>query len=387
MEDKNHLLLSNQFRIILIMKLNQLLERENFYQILETTIKSNSFFDREKINHHNTNFNCYKYLNIIINNSLDKKLRKSLVFEYTLSKSFIKSILQKTYINFLFTPVLTDFFCDRVISLPLSLKKYAIVPGNHRIRLFTKDLKQSVLLLKHKESSKFIKNDTIVRKKYKLKYAPKIISYGPDWLIEEFIEGVPFNRLKSSQDLRFSSFISTHQDQLINTSKKVILKSQYFEMFNEEILNLIDFIDNIKLKNEISNFYRNIVDLFSNVNFNKIEISDTHGDFQQGNLRINNKNEIYLLDWEAADLRFYLYDFFVITSGIRTGNSIELSFKLFFEKLLNYKFNNDFEKNVLVLILCIEEFRYNLNEKISKNFYGNTMKFSVNEMKLFLKKL
>ena len=178
------------------MKLSQLLIRENFYNILSKTINSNSFFEGSN-NEKNIVFNCFKHLNIILNKSLSDNVKDTLVFEYSLSKSAFKQFLQNIYITIIFLPIIRNFFSDKRIVLPSHLKNYGVVPGNHRIRLFGSSLKEIIVLLKNNESAKFIKNDIDARFNNSLSYTPKILSYGPDWLIEEFINGVPFNRVKN----------------------------------------------------------------------------------------------------------------------------------------------------------------------------------------------
>ena len=66
-----------------------------------------------------------------------------------------------------------------------------------------------------------------------------------------------------------------------------------------------------------------------------------------------------------------MYDFYVLFSGIRTGNSIKKSFELFTDKLKNSKiFKKQPLSNLTKILLCYEELRFNLNEKISINFYN-----------------
>ena len=94
-----------------------------------------------------------------------------------------------------------------------------------------------------------------------------------------------------------------------------------------------------------------------------------------------------MLDWESADSRFYLYDIFVMFSGIRTGIQIDKAFKLFFHKADEHKIKiNNYSKSSLVKLLCFEELRFHFNEDISENFFypGTNSKNIVNELINFL---
>jgi len=353
------------------MKLSQLLLRENFYNIISKTISSNSFF-KDNIAKENVIFNCFKHLNIILNKSLDDNVKDALVFEYSLSTSFFKQFLQNIYIKIIFLPIIRNFFSDKRIMLPSHLMNYGIVPGNHRIRLFESSLNEIIVLLKNNEGAKFIKNDIDARFNNSLSYTPNILSFGSDWLIEEFINGVPFNRVKnnnSNQALKI--LISLHTKELINKNKKNISIDKYLNKCKIELYLLVDIIEeNNPIKKEILSGLENLLSYILSHNITEIETSTTHGDFQEGNIRVNSKNELFVLDWESADNRFYLYDTFVMLSGVRTGIGLDKAFELFFQKVDEYTIKiSYYSKQSLVIILCFEEFRFHFNEDISKNFF------------------
>lgn len=366
------------------MKLNQLLERENFYKILVDTLTENSFFDGKKTNKENVIFKCFDKLNIIHNESIDFNVIKKLTFEYSLSKSLIKKFLQNIYIIFFSLPKINNLLVNNRIYLSNDLVKYAIIPGNHRVRLYGKELNKIIVLLKKNENKKFIKNDIAVRFDNSISYAPKIISYGNDWLVEEFVEGVPFNRVNTDNNLLFS-IIRNHNDELIKLTKKPQPLKKYIDFCKDEITTIVDLIpDKEEIKREINHGLNEIFEKLLKLELNQIDVSSTHGDFQEGNIRINNQNMAYVIDWEAADYRFFMYDFFVLLSGIRTGKNIYSSFDLFFSQLNLFNFDLDeYSKKSLVLLLSFEELRFNLNEKISLNFfeskeYLNNIFFEIN---------
>ena len=356
------------------MKISQLILTENLYHIVSGTIKKNSFFSKSLIND-DDDYEIYKsfqYLNIIFNISLKNNVRDTLVNEYTLSTSTIKKLLQKVYVFLAFLPVINNLFVHKKLQLPKKLNKYAIVPGNHRIRLFGSDLNKIIVLLKQGERVKFIQNDIKTRIKNNISYAPKILSHGSDWLIEEFIKGVPFNRVKKTNcNKAIDVLIKNHLKEIINKEKISVNIENYLQFCLDEIQTLTNILtDNNPSKVKILGAVKKIILYIRNENLLEIETSVTHGDFQKGNIRINSKNEIFVLDWEAADRRFYLYDLFVMLSDIRTGNDLESSFTLFFNNI--YKFddiNVKYSKKVTIALLCFEELRFHLNEDISENYF------------------
>jgi hypothetical protein len=273
--------------------------------------------------------------------------------------------------------------------LPSHLKNYGVVPGNHRVRLFESSLKEIIVLLKNNESAKFIKNDIDSRFNNSLSYTPKILSFGSDWLIEEFIKGVPFNRVKNNKSNKaLEILISLHTKELINKNKKNISIDKYLNKCKKELYLLVEIIEeNNPIKKEILSGLENLISCILSHNITEIETSTTHGDFQEGNIRINSKNELYVLDWESADNRFYLYDAFVMLSGVRTGIELDKAFELFFKKADKYQIKIDrYSKTTLIILLCFEELRFHFNEDISSNFLspGVNSKKTLNKISTFL---
>lgn len=370
------------------MKLSQLIPREKIYNILSKTISTNSFFE-DNFDEKNIDFNCFKHLNIIFNKSLNDNVKDTLVFEYSISKSFFKQFLQNIYIKIIFLPIFRNLFSDNRIMLPSHLKNYGVVPGNHRIRLFESSLKKIIVLLKNNESSKFIKNDIDSRFNNSLSYTPKILSFGSDWLIEEFIKGVPFNRVKNNKSNKaLEILMSLHNKELIEKNKKNISIDKYLNECKKELYSLVEIIEeNNPIKKEIIFGLENLLFDILSLNINELETSITHGDFQEGNIRINSNNELFVLDWESADNRFYLYDAFVMLSTVRTGIELEKAFELFFKKANKYQIKIDrYSKTTLIFLLCFEELRFHFNEDISSNFFspGVNSKKTLKEISTFL---
>ena len=53
----------------------------------------------------------------------------------------MKKYAQSIYVTFAFNSIFSFLFVDKRVSLPIALKGYAILGGNHRIRLFDNDKK------------------------------------------------------------------------------------------------------------------------------------------------------------------------------------------------------------------------------------------------------
>jgi predicted Ser/Thr protein kinase len=362
------------------MKISQLVLREDFYSILEKTIVKNTFFSNLQKSESNAIYKSFQYLNIIFNTGLPNKCKYLLVHEYTLSQSKIKMLGQKVYVFFAFLPLINNVFVHKRLRLPLSIRRYAIVGGNHRVRLFDENLKKINVLLKDGENSKFVSNDIECRIKNDIDYAPKILSFGKDWLIEEYISGVPFNRIIDRELLNnsFEVIVDKHMNALVIPTKNTISIEDYLQKTLDEIYSLIRLINgNDNLRIQLENTVKRIHSKIVNEDVSTIEISLTHGDFQKGNMRITPNNETVVIDWEAADNRFYLYDLYVLLSGIREGKGLKYGISLFFEGLNRYEIlDPKYSKYVVTALLCLEELRFNMNEDISLNYFSPGIKSS-----------
>jgi hypothetical protein len=363
------------------MKISQLVKREDFYNILNNTIKTNSFIlnipksDGEEI------FKSYQYLNLISSDKASKNCRDVLVNEYKLSASKVKKIVQKLYVTFVFLPVITNIFVHKRLSFSKTINKYAIVGGNHRIRLFDNKMQNIVVLLKTGENKKFILNDIESRITYTLNYAPKILSFGDDWLMEEFIEGVPLNRIDNVNLLNESldATIKLHMNNLVYKTKKEIPVENYLNETIYETKVQIELIKtNNSLKMRLLNTLKNIENKIFKENISVIETSINHGDFQKGNIRIKSSKELVVLDWESTDKRFYLYDLFTILSGRREGIGLEKGLNIFFDKCNSFDTGfKKYSKELITFLICLEDLKFNIFEDVSINYYNPGIKSGV----------
>lgn len=337
------------------MRISLLEKREDFYKILKITL--NNYIENNNIVNSKTDFFVVnKYLNFIANPYLSSSLFNILINEYSNSTIKWKKIFQYSYVQLAVKRVLRLFFAQKIIRLPKYFTDFLILGGNHRLRLFSKNLDGSLVILKSKERKKYIYNDIKIRESFNLSFAPIILDKGEDWFIEEYFEGTPINRLSKEKDYDLDLFIKFYQKELIDLSKELLSKADYENLVILEMENVLNVIFESDLKKLIVKTY---VTLFHLIDIKTVEISWTHGDLQEANILIKEK-DIMVIDWESADKRFFLYDFFTFFSKIRTDISLKKSIEFF-----NAKFSNDL--NVIYLLL-IEELRFSINEEFSLNF-------------------
>ena len=119
------------------------------------------------------------------------------------------------------------------INLDKDFKNYLILGGNHRLRLFYGELKDSIVILKSGENQKFIKNDIAIRTENNLSYAPKIFDSENDWLREEYFNGIPFNRIESEERKGNLRDVIINNHFRINFNKCISIRwCRIFDVFN-----------------------------------------------------------------------------------------------------------------------------------------------------------
>ena len=347
------------------MRISLLEMREDFYKILNLTL--NNYSKNLNINNSKSSyFVVNKYLNFIASPYLPSSLFNILKNEYSNSNIKWKKIFQFFYVQLAVRKVFRLFFAQKIIRLPNYFSDFLILGGNHRIRLFSETLNGSLVILKSKEREKYIYNDIKIRETFSLSFAPIILDKGKDWFIEEYFEGTPYNRLIKENDYNLDLLLEFYQKELLEPTKKVLSIIDYKNLINLDLETILKLNFESNLKNDLNKLIiKTFTSLFRLINIKRVEISWTHGDLQEANILIKN-NKIKVIDWESADKRFYLYDYFTLFSKIRTNISLNKSIDIF-----EAKFPTDM--NVIYLLL-IEELRFSINEEFSLNFFNSGIK-------------
>ena len=347
------------------MRISLLEKREDFYGILEKTLKNTDFFHQS--NDIEIEYFVNRYLNFIGSETLPQSVFNVIKNEYSISVNFWNKFLQKVYVDFSVRYFSNHYVAHKTIFLSKIFKDYLIMGGNHRIRIFPKDLSHSVILLKEKENIKFCKNEIEFRSSNKIDYLPRLIDHGNYWIKEEYFDGIPINRLETGEKkdkLILSLVKKYYNDILINLSYELDINAY------------IDFIKN-KLKKSLKDssivnesilklVNTTLEKLFELLNNKDILCSISHGDLQHSNLLFRN-GFIKIIDWEHTDKRFYLYDLFILFSMQRTVNNIEASIENYKKNIYSKNLNITIKTNDIYLFL-IEEIRFRVDEDFSKNF-------------------
>ena len=350
------------------MRISLLEKRENFEKILRETLISSSFFEKkQEVSERKYYIN--KYLNFIATNKLPENVFQILVNEYSSSLSWWKKVIQSLYVKFAISNFFRALFSHQSIKLPAYFEHFLILGGNHRLRLFSVNLKSSIVLLKQGEREGYLNNDIAVRTENKLTYAPQLLKFGKDWLEEEYFEGTPINRVESPSKVKehLANIFEYHFKTLNLNNLRSFKKNDYVDLVNTEI-DSITTNKKIKVDQRLIEEIKNVFSLlFSKLNNKDIKVSWTHGDFQQANILIANGIS-KVIDWEASEKRFFMYDAFILFGKVRQGEGLSNAIWNFKEAMGAIDYIEKVDKNTITLLL-IEELRFNVNEMFSVNFF------------------
>lgn len=302
-----------------------------------------------------------KKLNIIFPSLLPSKLLIPLVREYSYNTIFILNLLQKAYVNLSIKKPIRYWFCNESIKINPwipEIERLTILPGNHAIRIFEFDEDFCWVFLKKDFSKLFLSKQIKLRLNYPDLPIPKLLDYSDDylWYSEERVFALPLNRLSNKaikkEIIDESKFALL--DLYSSKSKFIVVKNRlnflllalddaiknlpscYDSQEQDKLLELIDWLKIIVLEGKDK----------------KIEIAQTHGDFQAANILVdtNNKNKIYLIDWEYTDQRSIFYDALVFELNARSPKNFGNRLKRLFmsgDNSWQWCFKNSKQKNSL----------------------------------------
>lgn len=355
------------------MKITSLATREDYKSIIFTTLLK--YLQDQKIDHENISITRYyinKRLNIIFSDNTPDELFYKSVAEYRHNKNIIKKFFQFIYVKIVSINYFRKYFSDDFIDLPTFFSTFSIIGGNHRIRLLNKESSEFLVLLKKGESRSFIYNEFNVRLLNQINYLPFIkYELSNDWFYESFVSGIPFNRINLSRQKKLDYLLElflVHNSKLIIPTKEKISFKIYLASIQLDIINIIkngNFA--LEIFPMLNQMFSELEKCFQNSNL-EIFTSYTHGDFQEGNLRIQ-KNGLIVIDWESSDRRFFLYDFFVLFGNPRHEFFLMKSYNEFKEKILQFNtITSEYLNEYSMLLLFLEELKFYSSEENSLNY-------------------
>lgn len=321
------------------MKISLLKNREDFYGILIRSIEEfcTNYFNKE-LNFKNPEssgllFRINPNINLIYPTSLAYSKRFSFAREFSFSNGKIRRILQSLYCRLCISRFFENWFSPRFVSClnpAVEMKNWAILPGNHTIRIVDFDRDLSFVILKSGFEKKFLKAEVDIRVSLPFTISPRIISVCPNftWYSEERINGLPLNRISSSRrrekvlqdSLNFLKRVHERTVELTSAHKYLAKTTKALEISEKQISTLSS--ETAGLLAYLRAHVQGVLETTEDV---ELQVCQTHGDFQEANILDDGEN-VWIIDWEYSAVRARFYDLITIECSSRASGSVHLRF-------------------------------------------------------------
>lgn len=339
------------------MRISLLLRREPFGEILEKTLsafwsnqqkrvvevkwysgsKPSSCQESEQI------WLVNAYLNAIFTPGAAPEIFDPVKKEFSRSLSWWKRSIQKIYVALALSGGTARWLSHARLGVtpPVpNARNLVIVAGNHKIRILDKSSGNSFGILKHGFPSHFIEREIQARhlaEKLKLPVPSlKEIAEDQTWFRETYICGTPINRLKDTTQAH-NTFLKAldAMRHLYDHTKQEESFLEYAEQLRNQICQRVQ--KNPLLEDSVKqNLLKNIESIIQRIqklnprHGGKITTSLTHGDFQAGNILVDN-DKIWIIDWEYAARRQMGYDTLLFMTNARFPKGLAQRLKTYVE--------------------------------------------------------
>ena len=388
------------------MKISTLLKREPFKEIFEKTLSNflKSLTGKNyKVMHYSIfaglikrnkdlkqSWLCNPLINSIFVIEADLKIFESINGEYNQNplKPW-RNLLQKAYLKisqkFPYSILLSRYVVN--IQPPISdPETKLIIGGNNKIRMIDIKNKKVYVILKKDFNPEYVNREIYVRNNFSFIPTPKILEINKEnhWYSEEYINGLPPNRLdknlsknflnKSIRDihklLSETKSIKSLDDYLTELVKKIQMESRRVFQLSEKTKSHIELVIN-----QLGSFLKNSQS-------KEIVIGYTHGDFHQGNILSDPDLERYwILDWEHSGIRQSSYDLFILLMESRIAKGFSGRFLKLFRNELAFSMKNiadkwpdafwkdDVKRKNNLIIFLLEDLYFYLSENSNELFF------------------
>ena len=352
------------------MKISEMLEREDFYSILQSTLETYSLplgFTPKALEVRSNKRDCSLFvnpkLNAIMPEHPSQAVVKYLQTEYHVGGSWQRRMAVKGYLW-----LATHFvkrFSQKGIQLKYNydIRNLLIYPCNKKIRVF--DFSRGIVytVLKHGFPDNYILREVAFRQREAKTndFIPNIKGAGNGFYAEEIIHGRPLARINNN-DFVEDKKRKAYQLILSLTAKAETINSK------EYINRLADECDKLLYEKSLSTIERKqaqaVFDLLANeVVSEDVPLVVSHGDLQPGNIWIEDKDEkIIIIDWETVKSRSPFYDLAALYLDINRKKTPQSLYDRIIQNYSLFDTNNDYNVKTIGAIVLAEELAYQTEE-------------------------
>lgn len=341
------------------MRISLLLEREPFPGILEDTLKhywsetlsqvhavswSRSVLPRIGRERGQQAWFVNTYLNSIFLPSARPGVFEPIRAEFSHSLAAWRRPLQKAYVRAALTPPGSSVLSQAVllVSPPIPRAEYLlIISGNHKIRVVEPLARRCTTILKAGFPRQYMEAELESRLLAGRLNLPvplvEVVADDRTWYREQYVCGVPLNRLRDPDQASASRGVALSAvRKLVEATLSSAGVSEYLYGLRESVgryigeIGLLSSYQKTKLNLLTDRLYREAGGS-SRSKGQRVWISRTHGDFQPGNILLED-GRTWLVDWEYSAERQAPYDLLTLLCGARQPHGLA-------ERLWNFERN------------------------------------------------
>lgn len=310
------------------MDLASMLEREDFFSSFFPTVEK-YFSEALNIditfsfaaNRKNCNMVIKPRLSAASSINISEKAREFYYSEWNIRNSLLKNFIAKAYVFFMTrTRGAFSQFRFTLMPEPDNIRDIIIAPNNRSVRIF--DYRNDVVgcVIKEGFTDKFFRNQITFRKTYCYDFILPILSYGNDWFQEAIMHGHPLARITNEGLYQKAIKVAINNMRLLaKDTLQYIDCYEYVLNLQQQILQMTNIAETKKKIIYATETYR-IVEfavreamLFKKV----VPTVMSHGDFQSGNIWVDQQEKVWIYDWETAGRRSIWYDTSVLSYSLR----------------------------------------------------------------------
>jgi hypothetical protein len=351
------------------MKISEMLQREDFYDILPKTLNRYAKFlgiEQGSVEVLDKGMEADMYvnekLNAIISAKPSKNIKDYLKTEYAVNGSIIRKSMVSAYLTA--STMLVKRCAQRGLSLKssLPLNDILIYPCNKKIRLFDFSTGVVYTVLKEGFPDIYIKRETEFRQNTDVTYVPKITKSGEGYYSEKIIKnGRPLARMQDEVFVEQKKQESMDLLLSLTKDRESISAKTYLAQLKDRCMTMLAEKEGFDCQSIVGGIFEKLND---GLNDCEIELVTSHGDFQPGNIWIDAEGKIVIIDWETVKKRSPFYDYAALYCRLRNHGGLQNLCTRIKENLHLSTTDGCPVSSVLRIILA-EELEYQTEELIS----------------------
>lgn len=391
------------------MKIEQLLQREPFGEIIERTLTAffaEYFGDRYHVAWRpirlaerlatwaspadGTTYFCNPYLNILMPERFDASVGEFVRSNYGYTPFRSRRYLQYLYVEAAVSPIAFRVLATHVLEVTPALPESSalvILGGNNRLRLIDLRLGRTWDLLKSGFCQDFIRSELEARLVDGDWPFPRVRAIGPSgtWFESDFISAVSVNRLRTRHDdphllAQAFDFLAAWLDR----TRSTISVESYVTTLQSRIDGAYYGVARLApVRTVVASCFDIATRVLEVLGADRltIEVASGHGDFQEGNILVDERHRVWIVDWEHSGVRLLAYDYLVFAlrsrfpAGLaaRVIAGAEDSVLLMSDvhgacEAVNLALASTSSRSVILILFLLEELLWHVSENANPNF-------------------